>query len=439
VSRRPPRALLAVALVTALCAATTARAQSAPTASASPAAAPTPDQIARAKTLFDLGAKAYDSEQFPAAIQAFLEAYRLSQRPGPIFSAAQAYRRIHATDRSNAEALRQAVRYYKEYIEKQKAGGRVGEAQQALRDLEPLLVQLASVPAGSAPVATPTTTLDVKPKTRLMVSSPTKGAMASLDGGEPAEMPLIQELTPGTHTLRLAAEGYVDDEREIIAVEGEVYGLDINLRERSAFLTLRTTEGAQVLVDGRPEGVAPLLKPIEIAPGTHVVTLTKTGHQPYSAELELRRDQKRPLDAPLDLTSQRYASFVTFGAAGVGLLGGAVLTLIAFREEEVALEIERIKDAGNITEKQRVSHDDAIANRDTLRGAAISSFGAAGLLALVGAGLFFFDRPTPGVPITLRDDSSPKAPEAKRKRKLDASVVPLLGPTGGGALVEMRF
>ena len=412
----------------------------APTPSPAPAiTAPTAEQIARAKTLFDLGAKAYDSEQFPAAIQAFVEAYRLSGRPGPVFSAAQAYRRIYATDRANTEALRQAVAYYKEYVAKQKAGGRIAEAQQALRDLEPLLVQLASTPPGTVPIASPTTLLDVKPKTRLMVSSPTKGALASLDGGEPAEMPLIQELTPGNHKLRLSAEGFVDDEREIAAIEGQVYGLDITLRERPAFLTVRTTEGAQVLVDGRPEGVAPLLKPIEIPPGTHLVTITRTGFQPYSAEVELRRDQKRAIDASLQNTTQRYASFAVFGAAGVGAIGGAILTALAFREQSIALEIEALKAAGNIDARQLDSHAAAIANRNDLRGAAVTSFGAAGLLAVVGAGLFFFDRPTPGLPVTLRDDTPAKPPEARRPPKLDVSAAPFASPTGGGALVQFTF
>ncbi|MEZ4301346.1 MAG: hypothetical protein R3B70_40810 [Polyangiaceae bacterium] len=108
---RPLAALLAVALCSvgssreALAQAPAAKAPAAPSA-------PSADQIAKAKTLFDLGAKAYDSEQFPAAIQAFEEAYRLSARPGPIFSAAQAYRRLYNTDRK-VDTLRKAIENYK--------------------------------------------------------------------------------------------------------------------------------------------------------------------------------------------------------------------------------------------------------------------------------------------------------------------------------------
>jgi len=431
----------------------TAAAQGGPAATASPAAkppavapvaaptappAPTPDQIARAKTLFDLGAKAYDSEQFPAAIQAFQEAYRLSQRPGPIFSTAQAYRRLYNTDRSVA-MLRQAVTFYKEYIDKQKSGGRIAEAQQALRDLEPVLAQLAAAPAGTLPLSPTTVATDMKPRTRLMVSSATKGATASVDGAEPAEMPLIQELPLGPHTLRVTAEGYVDDEREILAAEGQVYGLDIALRERPAILTVRTDAGAELTVDGRSEGIAPFRKPLELSSGSHLITITRRGHQPYSADIELRRDEKRALDVSLPRTDQRHVAFGALGVAAVGAIAGGILTGLAFHEQDVAREIEERKKQQNLTEDERRTHEEAVANREDLKMAAASGFAASGVFALLAVGLYAFDHPAPGLPVKLRDDAAKKPAEAKRAPKLDASVTPILGPTGGGAVVRFRF
>lgn len=397
--------------------------------------APTADQIAKAKTLFDLGAKAYDSENFAAAIQAFQEAYRLSQRPGPIFSTAQSYRRLYNTDRK-VDTLRQAIAYYKLYIEKQKAGGRIAEAQQALGDLEAILAGLSSA---SGAVAAVPTAVDTKPKTRLMVSSPTKGAMASLDGGELAEMPLFQELSPGEHTLRLAAEGHFDDERTIIAAEGDVYGLDIALREKPALLTIKADSGALVSIDGRNEGTAPLPKPIALSSGTHLVTITRNGYRPYSAEIDLRRDERFPLEVELPRTTQRDVSFGVLGAAGAGIVAGSILTGLAFGEQSRARQIEELKQTTNIDEAQRAEHEAAARSRDDLRMAAVGAFGAAALLAVVGTGLFVFDRPAPGLPTKLRDDAPRKAPEAKRPPKPTASVTPFLGPTGGGALFQFQF
>jgi len=438
--RSTPRALASGLLLAAcLGAPSSARAQGAPASAAASAqpAAPTADQIAKAKTLFDLGAKAYDSEQFPAAIQAFQEAYRLSQRPGPIFSIAQAYRRLYNTDRS-VETLRQAVGYYKLYMEKQKTGGRIAEAQQAIRDLEPVLAQLSSGSGGSAPVVATPSMIDAKPKTRLMVSSSTKGATASLDGGEPAEMPLIQELAPGPHKLRIIAEGYLDDERDIAAAEGQVVGLDIALRERPAVLTIKTDSGAEITIDGRSEGVAPLPKPLELSSGSHLVTITRSGYKAYSVETELRRDEKRAIEVNLERTPQRYGALVVLGVAGVGALAGAAFTGLAFHEQDVAKSIEDKKNSVGITNDDLLAHGTAVANREADRNVAYAAFGAAGLCALVGAGMYFFDRPAVGLPTKLRDEA-PRKPEAKRPSKVEASVLPLVGPTGGGALLHLRF
>ncbi len=360
----------------------------------------------------------------------------MSQRPGPIFSAAQSYRRIFGNDRANITALREAVRLYNEYVDKQKAGGRVGEAQTAIRELSPTLSQILS--SGAPSPSLPAAVVDLKQRTRLMVSSPTKTAMASVDGGEPAEMPLIQELSPGKHTLRVMADGYVDDEREIAAADGQVVGLDIPLRERPAFLTVGANEGAQILVDGRAEGTAPLPKALELPSGSHLVTITKTGHQPYSAEIELRRDQKRSIDVALERTTQRFASVAVLGAAGVFAIGGAIVIGLAYNEQQVAFDIEKLKKEGNITQSQRASHEAAVSNRNDLRTAAIGAFGGAFVTAVLAAGLYFFDRPTPGVPVRLRDDS-PKPPEAKQKPQVDVSALPFVSPQGGGALVNVHF
>jgi hypothetical protein len=430
----PVRRLAAAALVlSSLAAAPMAAAQAAGPAAgqgSAPAATPTADQIAKAKTLFDLGAKAYDAENFSAAIQAFQEAYRLSQRPGPVFSAAQSYRRLYNTDRK-LDTLRQAIAYYKLYIEKQKAGGRLAEAQQSLRDLEAVLAALGGS-AGSEPVAAAT---DTKPKPRLMVSSPTKGAMASLDGGEMSDLPLFQDLAPGDHTLRLAAEGHFDDERVIAAGEEGLYGLDIPLREKPALLTIKTDTGAAISIDGRAEGTAPLLKPLQLPSGTHLVTILRNGYQPYSAELDLRRDERRPLEVGLARTTQREAAYGVLGVAGAGVLAGAFLAGFAVMEQGRAQDIEELKQLSPITEAQRAEHEASAKNRDDLRLAAVSTFGGSVILALVGTGLFVFDRPVAGLPTKLRDET-PGKPAAKQPPKRTVSVLPFVGPAGGGVIAS---
>ena len=72
------RALAAAGLVVALSITARARADDA--------------AVERAQALFNVGAQAYAQGDFSGAIDAFEEAYRVSQRPGILFSIAQAHR-----------------------------------------------------------------------------------------------------------------------------------------------------------------------------------------------------------------------------------------------------------------------------------------------------------------------------------------------------------
>src|SRR6185503_7232665 len=97
-----------------------------------------------------MGAKAYDKGDFPAAIEAFQEAYSRTQRPGVLFSIAQAYRRQYALGK-NPDDLRAAIQHYRDYLAKDPQGNRRGDTAAALAELEPLAAQLQP---GTAP-ATP--------------------------------------------------------------------------------------------------------------------------------------------------------------------------------------------------------------------------------------------------------------------------------------------
>ena len=126
------------------------------------------------------------------------------------------------------------------------------------------------------------------------------------------------------------------------------------------------------------------------------------------------------------------------GAASVGVAAGALFTGLAFHEQDVAQELEQRKQQQNLSEDERRTHEQAVANREDLKKAAATAFGAGGILAILAVGLYAFDHPVPGLPIKLRDDS-PKKPEAKRTTKVEASLVPIVGPTGGGAVMRFRF
>src|SRR5688572_20421007 len=86
--------------------------------------APTKEDMARAKELFDAGAREYEAGRFEGALQAFEQAFKIVPRDGIMFSMAQAHRRQY-TRTNEKKHLARAAFLYKQYIEKVKSGARV--------------------------------------------------------------------------------------------------------------------------------------------------------------------------------------------------------------------------------------------------------------------------------------------------------------------------
>ncbi len=93
------------------------------------------DDRARAEQYYRAGESAYAKQSFAAAAQDFEEAYKALPIPELAFSAAQAYRRQYRVD-PKPEYVERAVTLYRAYLDKVKTGGRVGDAADALTDMQ---------------------------------------------------------------------------------------------------------------------------------------------------------------------------------------------------------------------------------------------------------------------------------------------------------------
>lgn len=396
------------------------------------------DAIGEAKALFNAGAQAYERTQYTAAIHAFEQAYKLAPRPGILFSTAQAYRRRYIVDR-RAEDLSTAIARYREYLDAVPQGGRRGDVITALAELEPLVARLTALDPGATAGPPPA---DLKPQTRLMISSPIEGAVVSLDGGPPAELPFIEEVEPGKHRVKISAPGHFDDERQIAAAEGGVVGLDIPLRERPALLTVAVEESAEVSIDGRLVGVAPLAQPIELSAGRHLVVLSRSGRRPFSRDVALSRAERRTLAVKLETTDQRYAALALMGAGVAGALAGGVIGALAIRQDGIAEDIYHgeIK-KGNALPERRDRYVEALESREELRRAAGIGFSSGALVGGIGLLLFLTDFPK-SAPVLPRDEA-PAAPsprwDAPGDPEMEISAAPALGPGFGGATLGGRF
>lgn len=398
-----------------------------------------PADLAKAKMLYDVGAQAFEAANYVAAIKAFSEAYRIAQRPGLIFSIAQAHRKLYYLTKE-PENLREALKYYREYASKVQQGGRRADVAEALAELEPLAARLD--PTTTATTAAPATAalMETRAQTQLMVSTQTKGAKVSLDGAEPTEMPLIRDVKPGPHKLKVTAEGHFDYEREVTVSEGSVVPFDVALREKPALLTIETDAGADIAVNGRAVATTPLIKPIELPPGRHFIAITKGGHKAVTQDIEVTRGQKKTIPFRLETTGQRIVSYTLLVGGGVSVLAGVLLGLGAGSQEGVADEILRRKAAGNLTEDDIPNYNNAIRQRDEMRGAAVASLGTGVTLGAVGLLLYLFDTPKPFIPPGRLDDTQDKpSSPAPGELKMEVGGAPMLGPDFAGGMLIGRF
>lgn len=194
-----------------------------------------------------------------------------------------------------------------------------------------------------------TTRLDVRlnpiPRTGtlLLESSPT-GAEAYVNGAFRGRTPLRLVLDEGTYRVELRAPGYEPYQATVRVERGRETRLSASLRPiRTGELFLEARpEGAEVYVDGRLAGRAPLRVTLEA--GLHEVRVLAPGYAEYRAQVEVRPAETLrlfvelvPVRAVLELYLNVEARVFLDGEE-VGLAKGGYLRLEApFGDHELTL------------------------------------------------------------------------------------------------------
>ncbi len=392
----------------------------------------TPDdaQIAEAKRFFEAGRQAYEAGQYLVSATAFEAAFRLAPRPPVAFSMAQAYRRQYFVDRDPAK-LKRALDLYKQYIIDVPQGGRRDDAIEYVAELEPLLQRVEDEwrKKGLGPVKA------MEPPsseaTQLMISSRTKGAAGRLDDDKLAEVPVIREVKPGKHKIRVEARGYFPDEVEGIAVAGRLVVVEVNLRAQPARLLVRARPGAEVSIDGRPVGALPLLRPLEVTAGRHFVSVAERGYYAYNREIHVERGQELAIDAPLRRTRQRMVSYWVLGTAGAVLLAGATTSTLAFVHQGRAQDLLDRKAAHGLSQEELDEYLRQRGLRDDYVTASYFLYGGAIAIAASGALLYLTD--VPRVQMT-----APTSDGASEDALTPTDQEPTLSPTvGAGGMMGL--
>lgn len=411
------------------------------------------DDRALASNYFDAGAQAYDAGQYLVAAEAFLKAHALIKSPALQFSAAQAYRRQYLVD-SSPDALRRAVRLYRDYIRDDTSGKRREEAVNALSDLVPLEARLRrkSVAAIAPTPPAPPTTGPAKPgekpapipipvpgstppenppapgpimdeseepeaepprKTRVLVSAKPDMAEVSIDGAAFVRVPAVVEVKHGAHQVRAKAEGYFEESFQMDAVENELVARHVTLRPKPGRLVVKSNSGASLSLDGQVRAVLPLDRPLEIEPGEHFLTITHAGRVPFSKTITVERDKEVIMGADLAMTNQRVGAWSTLaiglaGAAATGVLGG-----LTWNQNTIASDLDAQRQTGTMSPADIATFNAALQSRNSFTFATAITGGASAVVLLTSAGMFLFDNP-PTIPVPQKKtDSNPQSPRVE--------------------------
>ena len=362
-----------------------------------------------ARILFDAGAKAYATGLYADAVTAFREAHRLApDRTTVLFSLAQAERRQYTVNQDPA-MLDAAISHFRKYIDLVTEGGRRGDAVVALGELEALRAGAESPIAKAA---------------RIFITTETPGAVIYVDGKKHNQVPVIEEAGPGKHVIKIEAQGYITETRDIVAVEGTIFPIEINLREKPSFLTLKAPAGATINVDGRVYGDAPLQGPLEISSGFHRLIVMQRGYIPYDEPFSINRAWTSDINVTLKPTTQRRASYVLFGTAIAGLGIGAALIIGTVVKDSEATDIYNRAKEGNIDRVTLERYQSALGTRNAFAlTAGLTELLAVGV-GVTAAATYYFDSPS-------------RRPEGSDRHDARISLTPLAG--GGFISLGLGF
>lgn len=122
-------------------------------------------------------------------------------------------------------------------------------------------------------------------------------AEVHIDGVYKGDTPpaISLELPAGDHRVECRHPRYETYSEVLKITNGELSRRNITLQKRKGVISLNTQQGAEVYIDGRLIGVTPILKPIELDAGPHMVTLKKPGFFNWSSEVTIESKKTLPL------------------------------------------------------------------------------------------------------------------------------------------------
>jgi hypothetical protein len=328
------------------------------------------DHEAEGRALFESGVKSYQKGEYAAAIVAFSEAYRITKRPGLLFSLAQAFRRSYEKTLEPTH-LAEAVKYYERYLATDASGERRAEAASWLRKLEPSAS--VQVPSNAAPA-----------RAQLVVAVNVPEARLMLDGRPVDTLPHAAEVTPGKHHLEVTAPGYAPYQRDVDVPPAAVLPINIELVRAVSRVEVLGVSGAEVLIDGVRVGELPS-QGFAVTTGRHTVEVRRRGYYTVRQSIQSIQGMPQTLRLTAAPTTRRTASWVLVGAGAAATLAGGVLGYLALRKQADAQSLQDQPGMASAFEQELSARNDLRLAAAVTAGAG-GAAGVAGLISLVTEG-----------------------------------------------------
>lgn len=132
------------------------------------------------------------------------------------------------------------------------------------------------------------------------LTTPMKGAKLTIDDKEIGLLPQPpQTLTAGDHTVTVRRLGYALFSKKVTVAGNKANELPVSLEAVSAVLTVSSdVAGAQVFVNGRLAGTAPLIE-LEVPAGSIEIAVKKEGYHDGSQVLSAKPGKDYPIEVKL--------------------------------------------------------------------------------------------------------------------------------------------
>jgi tetratricopeptide (TPR) repeat protein len=131
----------------------------------------------------------------------------------------------------------------------------------------------------------------------------------------------------GSATIEVVAEGYVSFKKDVDLTPGSVIKVDaqLALKKSDALLVIRSRPTADIAIDGKPFGRAPL--ELHLPAGSHALSADAEGYQSEKVQMTLALGDRREVEIELRKQSGILSRWWFWTAAGVVIAGGVATAL----------------------------------------------------------------------------------------------------------------